>query len=230
MIELTARHLHAQKIGRIIIANRSTSRAERIAEGLPASVIRLDALPAHLPQADIVVSSTARPGFVIGLGDVRRALEERRHRPMFMLDLAVPRDIDPAIGALEDVYLYTVDHLRLVVDENVKAREAEAAAARRIIDADVDTFMAGLKVRDAVPAIRELRGQAESARDALLAEARRQLGAGQPPDAVLEQLATALTNRLLHAPSAALREAAEKGDAALAEAAIRLFRSGRDPQ
>src|SRR5688572_26476350 len=230
MIELTARHLHAQNIGRLIIANRSTSRAERIAEGLPASVIRLDALPAHLPQADIVVSSTARPGFVIGLGEVRRALEERRHRPMFMLDLAVPRDIDPAIGALEDVYLYTVDHLRLVVDENVKAREAEAAAARRIIDADVDAFVAGLKVRDAVPAIRELRGQAESARDVLLAEARRQLAAGQPPDAVLEQLATALTNRLLHAPSAALREAAEKGDAALAEAAARLFRSGRDPQ
>ena len=230
MIELTARHLHAQKIGRLIIANRSTSRAERIAEGLPASVIRLDALPAHLPQADIVVSSTARPGFVIGLADVRRALEERRHRPMFMLDLAVPRDIDPAIGALEDVYLYTVDHLRLVVDENVKAREAEAAAARRIIDADVDSFMAGLKVRDAVPAIRELRGQAEVARDALLVEARRQLAAGQPPDAVLEQLATALTNRLLHAPSAALREAAEQGDAALAEAAARLFRSGRDPQ
>ncbi len=88
MIELTARHLHAQKIGRLIIANRSTSRAERIAEGLPASVIRLEALPAHLAQADIVVSSTARPGFVIGIDEVRRALEERRHRPMFMLDLA----------------------------------------------------------------------------------------------------------------------------------------------
>ncbi len=148
---------------------------------------------------------------------------------MFMLDLAVPRDIDPAIGALEDVYLYALDDLRQVVDENVKAREGEAAAARRIIDADVDAFMAGLKVRDAAPAIRELRGQAEAVRDALLAEARRQLAAGQPPDAVLEQLASALTNRLLHAPSAALREAAEKGDTALAEAAARLFRTGREP-
>ncbi len=230
MIELTARHLHGQKIGRLIIANRSTSRAERIAEGLPASVIQLDALAAHLPQADIVVSSTARPGFVIGLDDVRRALDERRHRPMFMLDLAVPRDIDPAIGALEDVYLYTVDDLRLVVDENVRAREVEAEAARRIIDADVAAFMAGLKVRDAAPAIRELRSQAEAARDALLVEARRQLAAGQAPEAVLEQLAAALTNRLLHAPSTALREAAEKGDAALADAASRLFRTGRDPQ
>jgi glutamyl-tRNA reductase len=228
MIELTARHLHAQKIGRLIIANRSASRAERIAEGLPASVIRLEALAAHLPQADIVVSSTARPGHVIGLEDVRRAIEERRHRPMFMLDLAVPRDIDPRVAELEDVYLYTIDDLRQVVDENLKAREAEAAAARRLIDADVAQFMTGLKSLDAVPMIRELRGQAESARDAALAEARRQLAAGQPADAVLEQLAAALTNRLLHAPSAALREAAEAGDASLADAAARLFRPTRD--
>jgi glutamyl-tRNA reductase len=230
MIELTARHLFSQKIGRMIIANRSTSRAERIAEGMPASVIRLEALAAHLPQADIVVSSTARPGHVIGIEDVRRALEERRHRPVFMLDLAVPRDIDPAVGALEDVYLYTIDDLKQVVDENVKAREAEAAAARRLIDEDVAAFMAGLKVRDAAPAIRELRGQAEATRDAALAEARRQLAAGHAPDAVVEQLATTLVNRLLHAPSAALREAAEHGDATLAEAAARLFRAGREPE
>ena len=230
MIELTARHLHAQKIGRLIIANRSTSRGERIAEGLPASVIRLDALAAHLAQADIVVSSTARPGFVIGLADVQAALEERRHKPMLMLDLAVPRDIDPAIAALEDVYLYSIDDLRQVVEENFRAREAEAADARRIIDAEVDAFMSGLKVREAVPAIRELRGQAEAARDALLTAARRQLAAGQSPDAVLEQFAAALTNRLLHAPSAALREAAEKGDASLADAAARLFRPGREPR
>ena len=228
MIELTARHLHAQGIGRLIIANRSADRAQRIAEGLPASVIQLDALAAHLPQADMVVSSTARPGYVIAYEDVVRALEERRHRPVFMLDLAVPRDIDPRVGTLEDVYLYTIDDLRQVVDENVKAREAEAAVARRLIDAGVTEYMAGLKVRDAAPAIRELRGQAEAARDAALAEARRQLAAGQPPQAVLEQLATTLTNRLLHAPSAALREAAEAGDATLAEAAVRLFRTGRD--
>ncbi len=229
MIGLTARHLHAQGIGRLIIANRSTNRAERIADGLPASVIRLDALAVHLPQADLVVSSTARPGHVIQFEDVVRALDERRHRPMFMLDLAVPRDIDPRVGALEDVYLYTIDDLRQVMDENVRAREAEAAVARRLIDADVAAFMASLKVRDAAPAIRELRGQAEATRDAALAEARRQLAAGQPADAVLEQLATTLTSRLLHAPSAALREAAEAGDTTLAEAAARLFRTGREP-
>ncbi len=229
MIELTARHLHAQKIGRIIIANRSTDRAGRIAEGLPASVIRLDALAAHLPQADILVSSTARPGHVIRLDDVNHALEARRRRPMFMLDLAVPRDIDPAVGSLEDVYLYTLDDLRNVVDENLKSREAEAAVARRLIDTLVAEFMAGLMVRDAVPLIRELRSQGEAARDAALAEARRLLAAGHAPDAVLAQLAATLTNRLLHAPSAALREAAESGDTALAEAAAKLFRAGRDP-
>jgi glutamyl-tRNA reductase len=229
MIELAARHLHAQKIGSLIIANRSPGRAERIAEGLPASVIRLEALAAHLPQADIVVSSTARPGHVIALADVKAALEARRRRPMFMLDLAVPRDIDPAVGQLEDVYLYTVDDLRQVVDENVKAREAEAEVARRLIDEDVAAFLAGRKVRDAAPLIRELRSHGEALRDAALAEARRQLAAGRPADEVLAQLASTLTNRLLHAPSAALRDAAERGDTALSEAAARLFGAGRDP-
>ncbi len=230
MIELAARHLHAQKIGRMIIANRSANRAERLAEGLQASAISLDALATHLPAADIVVSSTARPGLVIGLDAVQKALEQRRHRPMFMLDLAVPRDIDPRVGALEDAYLYTIDDLRQVVDENVKARQEEAAVARRLIDVQVAEFMAGLKVLDAVPMIRELRGQAEAARDQTLEQARRLLAAGHPPEAVLEQLASTLTNRLLHAPSTALRDAAERGDATLADAAARLFRSGRDPQ
>jgi glutamyl-tRNA reductase len=230
MIELAARHLHAQKIGRMIIANRSANRAERLAEEFQASAISLDALGTHLPAADIVVCSTARPGHVIGLEQVQQALDERRHRPMFMLDLAVPRDIDPRIGALEDVYLYTIDDLRQVVDENVRARQEEAAVAQRIIDADVGEFMAGLKVLEAVPMIRELRGQAEAARDQALEQARRLLAAGHSPEEVLEQLASTLTNRLLHAPSAALRDAAEQGDSTLAEAAARLFRSGRDPQ
>jgi glutamyl-tRNA reductase len=230
MIELSARHLHGQKIGRMIIANRSANRAERLAEGLKASAISLDALAEHLPAADIVVSSTAKPDFVIGFEAVTKALEERRHRPMFMLDLAVPRDIDPRVGTLEDVYLYSIDDLRQVVDENVKARQEEAAVARRIIDEDVTEFMTGLKVLEAVPMIRELRGQAEAARDQTLEQARRLLAAGHSPEAVLEQLASTLTNRLLHAPSAALRDAAERGDATLAEAAARLFKSGRDPQ
>ncbi|MGH8130631.1 MAG: glutamyl-tRNA reductase [Steroidobacteraceae bacterium] len=230
MIELAARHLHAQKIGRMIIANRSANRAQRIADGLQASAIQLDALAAHLPQADIVVCSTARPGHVIALEAVQQALATRRRRPMFMLDLAVPRDIDPRIGTLEDVYLYTIDDLRQVVDENVKARQEEADVARRLIEAEVQQFMAGLKKLDAVPMIRELRGQAEAVRAQTLEQARRMLAAGHAPEEVLEQLAATLTNRLLHAPSAALRDAAESGDAALAEAAARLFGTSRDPQ
>lgn len=230
MIELAARHLHSQGIGRMIIANRSLNRAQRIAEGLQASAILLDAIDVHLSQADLVICSTARPGHVISLESVQAALEARRHRPMFMLDLAVPRDIDPRVGGLEDAYLYTIDDLRQVVDENVKARQEEAAAARAIIDAAVLHFMSGLKVRDAVPAIRELRGQAEAARALTLQQARRMLAAGHEPEEVLEYLANTLTNRLLHAPSAALRDAAESGDATLAEAAARLFRAGRDPQ
>ncbi|HEY5558496.1 MAG TPA: glutamyl-tRNA reductase [Steroidobacteraceae bacterium] len=230
MIELAARHLHSQKIGRMIIANRSLNRAQRIAEGLQASAILLDALDVHLSQADLVICSTARPGHVIVLESVQAALEARRHRPMFMLDLAVPRDVDPRVGELEDVYLYTIDDLRQVVDENVKARQEEATAARSIIDEAVGQFMSGLKVLEAVPAIRELRGQAEAARAQTLEQARRMLAAGHPPAEVLEYLASTLTNRLLHAPSTALRDAAESGDATLAEAAARLFRAGRDPQ
>ena len=227
MIELAARHLHAQKIGNMIIANRSLDRAQRLAADFKASAISLDALDAHLAQADIVVSSTASPGHVIGLEAARSAIAERRRRPVFMLDLAVPRDIDPRVAELEDVYLYTIDDLREIIDENIKARQEEADAARHMIADEVERFMSGLKARDAVPLIRDLRGQAEAAREQTLEQARRMLAAGRPADEVLEFLAATLTNRLLHGPSMALREAAESGDAGLAEAAARLFQPGR---
>jgi glutamyl-tRNA reductase len=226
--ELLARHLRGQGVSRLLIANRSLDRAQRLARQVSGYAIPLQDLPTYLPDADLVVSSTGARGLVLERAAMERAIARRRRKPVFMIDLAVPRDLDPKIAELEDVYLYTIDDLRQVVDENVKAREAEAAVARRLIDADVAGFMADLKVRDAVPVIRELRGQGEAARDAVLAEARRQLAAGQAPEAVMEQLAVTLTNRLLHAPSAALREAAEGGDAALAEAAARLFRVGRE--
>jgi len=230
MIELAARHLHAQKLGRMIIANRSLDRAERLAAAFKASAISLDALDVHLAQADIVVSSTASPGHVIGLEATRNAIAERRRRPVFMLDLAVPRDIDPRVAELEDVYLYTIDDLREVIDENIRARREEADAAVHMIADEVERFMSGLKARDAVPLIRDLRGQAEAAREQTLEQARRMLAAGKPAGEVLEFLAATLTNRLLHGPSTALREAAESGDAELAAAAARLFQSGRGEQ
>jgi glutamyl-tRNA reductase len=230
MIELAARHLHAQKLGRMIIANRSLDRAQRLASTFKASAISLDALDSHLAQADIVVCSTASPGHVIGLEATRKAIELRRHRPVFMLDLAVPRDIDPRVGELEDVYLSTMDDLRDVIDENVKARKEEAEAARLMIADEVERFMSGLKARDAVPLIRELRGQAEATREQTLEQARRLLAAGRAADEVLEFLAVTLTNRLLHGPSTVLREAAESGDAEVAAAAARLLQPGRSGQ
>lgn len=228
MIELAARHLHTQGLGRMIVANRSLNRAERIASQFQASAIALDAIPAHLDQADIVVSSTASPGHVIGLAAVQAAIAARRRRPMFMLDLAVPRDIDPRVAGLEDVYLFTLDDLRGIVDDNVRARQEEAAVARRLITGEVERFVTGLRVRDAVPLIRSLRGQAEATRQQTLEQAHRLLATGQEPAAVLEFLATTLTNRLLHAPSVALRDAAAEGDEALAAAAARLFQVGPD--
>ena len=228
MIELAARHLHAQKLGRMIIANRSLNRAQRLAGSFKAAAISLDALDAHLEQADIVVSSTASPGHVISLEATRNATARRRRRPIFMLDLAVPRDIDPRVSELEDVYLFTIDDLRQVVDENVKARQEEAGTARQMVAGEVLRFMAELKVRDAVPLIRELRDQADSVRAQTLEQARRMLAAGHPHEDVLEFLAGTLTNRLLHGPSTALREVAESGDAELAAIAARLFRIRSD--
>jgi glutamyl-tRNA reductase len=230
MIELTATHFAAQHPRRMTFANRTLERAQALAHRFNARAIELRELAEQLHEHDIVVSSTASSLPILGKGMVERALKARRRLPMFMVDLAVPRDIDPRVGGLEDVYLYTIDDLRQVVDENVKARQEEATAARHIIDEAVRQFMSGLKVRDAVPAIRELRGQAEAARAQTLEQARRMLAAGHEPEEVLEYLASTLTNRLLHAPSAALRDAAECGDATLAEAAARLFRAGRDPQ
>ncbi len=228
MIELAARHLHAQRIGRLVIANRSLARAERIATGLNASAVLLDEIDAHLSLADILISSTARPGCVITEAAVRAALVARRHRPMFMLDLAVPRDIEPSVGALEDVYLYTIDDLREVVDLNLKARQEEAAQARRIIEQNAERFLSDLRAQDAAPAIRELRAHAEAVRAQTMEQAQRMLASGRPPGDVLEFLAVTLTNRLLHAPSAALRDAAESGDTELARAAARLFGAGRE--
>jgi glutamyl-tRNA reductase len=228
MIELAARHLHAQKLGQMIIANRSLNRAQRLAETFKASAISLDALDSHLAQADIVISSTASPDHVIGFEATRNATARRRRRPIFMLDLAVPRDIDPRVAELEDVYLFTIDDLRQVVDVNVRARQEEAETARAMVAAEVERYVADLKVRDAAPLIRELRGQAEIARAQTLEQARRMLASGRPPDDVLEFLAATLTNRLLHGPSMALREVAESGDAELAALAARLFRLGND--
>ncbi len=229
-IALAARHLRAQGLQRMIIANRSLERAQALAAEFSASAIRLEALPLHLADADIVISSTASQDPVITVRDVAAALGTRRRRPLFMVDIAVPRDIEPGVADFEDVYLYTIDDLEGVVAHNLEARAGEAQQARQLIDAEVARFMAGVRGQDAVPTIRELRGSAEQLRAQTLEHACRLLAAGRSPEDALAFLADTLTSRLLHAPTQQLRQASEAGDAPLIEAARRLFNLAPDDE
>ncbi len=229
-IALAARHLHSQGLKRMIIANRSLDRAQLLAAEFNASAITLDALPNHLADADILVSSTASPTLVISAADVEAALSARRRRPMFMVDIAVPRDIDPAVAEFEDVYLYTIDDLQGFVTQNLKAREDEAREARILIEEEVARFLSGLRGQHAVPTIRELRTTAESIRATTLEQARRLLQSGRSADDALGYLADTLTHRLIHPPTHELRQAGEAGDEALVSAARRLFQLDADTE
>ena len=229
-IALAARHLHSQGLKRMIIANRSLDRAQLLAAEFNASAIALDALPSHLADADIVVSSTASPNVVITAADVDAALTARRRRPMFMVDIAVPRDIEPAVADFEDVYLYTIDDLQGFVTQNLKAREDEAREARILIEEEVARFLSGLRGQHAVPTIRELRTSAEQIRAQTLEQALRLVGSGRSPADALAYLADTLTHRLIHPPTHELRQAGEAGDEALVAAARRLFRLDADSE
>lgn len=204
-IELTARHLHANSIGRLIVANRSYEGAHRIAAQFGGYAIGLDELSSHLGEADIVMSSTASEQPIVTLEQTRAAFRRRKHKPMFMVDIAVPRDIESTVGDLADVYLYTVDDLRGVVEENIRSRREAAHQAEEIIDTQVRHFMGWLDALDSIATIRAVRESAESARDEVQEKAHRMLRAGTPPDQVLDFLAHTLTNKLMHPPSATLR-------------------------
>ena len=225
-IELAARHLHQHGVGKIIVANRTVTRARDLAEQFDGYAIGLTELPAHLPEADIVIASTASPLPVLGKGTVERALKARRHRPMFMVDIAVPRDIEPEVSELRDIYLYTVDDLEEVIQENLKSRQEAAEQAREIIEFQVGEFREWLGSLDAVDLIADYRANAESARDEVLIKARRQLDKGKDPQEVLNFLANTLTNKLLHTPSSQLRNAGCSGQHELLEAANTLFQLG----
>ncbi len=222
-IELTARHLHQHGIGRMIIANRTLERAHTLAAQFSAYAIPLSDLPAHLSEADIVISSTASQLPILGKGSVESALKSRKHRPIFMVDIAVPRDIEAEVATLSDVYLYTVDDLREVIQEGLKSRQEAALQAEEIIDVQVGNFMDWIQSLDAVSTIRAYRQQAEQLRDQACELAVQQLAAGKPPEEVLKLLAHTLTNKLLHTPTAQLRQAGASGRADLLEAARRLF-------
>ncbi len=210
-IELVARHLRDAGVAGITCANRTLERAAELAAHHGANAILLADLPEHLHQADVVISSTASQLPVLGKGAVESALKRRRHRPMLMVDIAVPRDIEPEVGQLDDVYLYTVDDLREVIDEGRRAREDAAVAATGIVDSEVSRWQRRQLERDAVGTIRAFRDSAATLRDAELDKALLALGSGQPADAVVRQLAHGLTNKLLHRPTEQLKRVGEAG-------------------
>ena len=227
-IALAARHLHADGLRRMIVANRSVDRARELAAEFQGFAISLDEIPSHLREADIVVASTASPNPIITRAMTASALRARKRRPIFMVDIAVPRDIEPEVAELEDVYLFTIDDLQSVVKENMEGRRQAAREADQMIAAEADRFEMKLRTRDAAPTIRRLRHQAEQAREHTLDQARHMLAAGRSADEVLDFLSATLTNRLIHAPSQRLREAAESGDDAIIEAITNIYHLDRD--
>lgn len=222
-IELATRHLAEQSTQRLLFANRTLAHAQALASRFGGYALPLTELARHLPEADIVISATASRDPVISAATVSTALKARRHRPMLLMDLAVPRDIAPGVAELDDVYLYTVDDLDQVVEDGRRSRREAAEEAEAIIELQVEHFMAWWRASDRHEVLKALRQQAENQRDAALRKAREALHAGRPAEQVLEQLANGLTNKLLHGPSAALRQAALRGDLELLRQAQRLF-------
>ena len=212
-IELVARHLQEAHIGHLIIANRTLDRAHALAQQFGGYAIGLDELPAHLHDADLLISSTGAPHTLVDTPMLEAALRQRRHRPIFAIDLAVPRDIDPAVSQLEDVYLYSVDDLKALIDANREKRAAAAEEARALIRLQAERVMARFRtMAQAAPLIRAFRTRAETIKQEALTQALHRLEAGHAPEQVLTQLANQLTHRLIHAPTVYLRKVGESGD------------------
>ncbi|PAU53179.1 glutamyl-tRNA reductase [Pseudomonas sp. PIC25] len=210
-ITLVARHLHEQGVKRIVVANRTLERASSLAEQFGAHAILLADIPQELANSDIVISSTASQLPILGKGAVERALKLRKHKPIFMVDIAVPRDIEPEVGELDDVYLYSVDDLHEVIAENLKSRQGAAQAAEELVAVGADDFMLRLRELAAVDVLKAYRQQAERVRDEELGKALRLLGNGADPAEVMAALARGLTNKLLHAPSVQLKKLSAEG-------------------
>jgi glutamyl-tRNA reductase len=228
MNALVARHFMSAGVKRMVIANRTLATAQTLAAELKAYAVGLDDLDKELALADIVITCTASAVPLITKSAAEAAIRARRRRPILMVDLAVPRDIEAAVADLEDVYLFSIDDLQQLIDENRQQRAVAAGGARVLIEEEVARFLAETRAHDAAPAIRALRQQADGIRSQTVEQARRLLAAGKPAEEVIEYLANTLTNRLLHAPTQALRQAAELDDSALAEAITRVLIEERD--
>lgn len=222
-IELVARHLHEAGVSQLTVANRTRERAEQVSASLGGAAITLPEIPAALEHADIVISSTASPLPILGKGMVERALKKRRHRPVFMVDIAVPRDIEPEVGELADVFLYTVDDLEEVIEENRRHRQVAADQAESLIEHGVGSWQQERRVRHGGEVIRDYRRHGETLRDQSRDQALERIARGEDPAKVIERLAHQLTNRLMHQPTLALREAASQENHALLSAAPQLL-------
>ncbi|MDH5423364.1 MAG: glutamyl-tRNA reductase [Gammaproteobacteria bacterium] len=228
-IELAARHLHSSGIGHIIVANRTIERAQTLAKQFDAEAITLRDMPEHLERADIVISSTASSLPILGKGTVERALKKRKHKPIFMVDIAVPRDIEAEVDELDDVFLYTVDHLQEIITENLKSRQEAAEQAEEIIEAQVSEFLDWQKTLHAVDTIRDIREQSEALSEEVLEKTLKQIQQGQSAEDAVKFLARTLTNKFLHQPSAQLREAGKHGQKDVIAAARNLFLGKNKP-
>ena len=222
-IDLVAKHLKDASIKQIIVANRTLARAQKLAEQFHAEAVLLEDIAQELPRADIVISSTASPLPILGKGTVERAMKKRRHSPMFMVDIAVPRDIEEEVGDLNDVFLYTVDDLKDIIEENVKSRQDAAVQAEQLIISGVERFMRELRSLDVVSTVTSLRTQIESLKDECLIKARRQLANGDDPAKVLQQFAHTYTNKILHTPTKQMRKAGGEGQLEIMDWVQELF-------
>jgi glutamyl-tRNA reductase len=211
-IELVARHLSDAGVKKIIVANRTLARAQELAHEFNAQAVLLADIPDHLASADIVISSTASQLPILGKGAVERALKLRKHKLMFMVDIAVPRDIEAEVGELDDVYLYTVDDLKDVIDEGMRSRQEAAKAAELMIEQGLVTYLEYERSLDAVGTIRDYRQRMEAVRDDELERAMVLLSKGEDPQLVMQRLARGLTNKMMHAPTVQLKKASALGD------------------
>ena len=222
-IELVARHLHSRSIGRMFVANRDINRAQKLAAQFDAFALPLSELAGTLPDADILISSTASPDIIVSREQMEKVTHTRKRKPVFAVDIAVPRDLDPDIGALDDVYLYSIDDLDHVITEGLSNRESAVTDANRILDEEIARYIAIERAREVVPLITALRDQGNAVREEVMQQARRRLAKGADNDEVLEYVTASLLKKLLHRPTVRLREAGESADETLIEAASKLF-------
>lgn len=222
-IELVAQHLANAKVKRLLIANRTLENAQTLASRFAGYALPLSEFNKHLAEVDIVICATASPDIIVQKNDVARALQQRKHKPMLLIDLAVPRNIDVQVSELDDVYLYTVDDLQQVLEENRSSRKQAAIEAQNMIEIQAEHFFAQLKALDNQSGLLKLRAHIEQARNLHLEKAQQALARGEDPMQVLELLANQLSNRLLHGPTRVLKKAALEGNTQLLHAAEQLF-------